>query len=168
MPTTAISAAGSAAASTATRPEDRIALHCEATSFDAASAQPLRVVALRIRGERILTGQALDLRPGVDGSAAMVGERLRRFVADRPLVGYFLDFSVAMAERLTGTPLPNERVEVSGLYYDRKVRSASKSAVDLRLDSLIRDLGLPVRAEDARGAALAAAMAWLTLTRDER
>ena len=81
-------------------------------------------------------------------------------------MGYYLDFSVAMAERLTGRPLAQERVEVSGLYYDRKIRNAVKHAVDLRLDSMIRDLDLPVRAEGAVGTALAVAMAWVRLTQE--
>lgn len=151
---------------TATPPVDRIALHCAATSYESETARPLRLVALPIRGNRILTGRALDLRPGA-ASPAATAERLRRVLGDRPLVGYFLDFSVAMAERLIGEPLSNERVEVSALYYARKVKVASKSAIDLRLDTLVRDLDLPVRADDARGTALAAAMAWLRLTQAE-
>ncbi|MCG5242755.1 DNA polymerase III [Azospirillum doebereinerae] len=147
---------------------ERVALHCEATSYDAATAEPLRIVALRIRGNRVLAGGALDLCPGVDGTPAEIAERLRRFLGDRPLVGYIVEFSAALVERLIGAPLRNERVEVSSLYYARKVRTVSKSAIDLRLDSLIRDLDLPVRAEDAHGAALAVAMAWLRLTQDER
>lgn len=147
--------------------DERVAIHCEATSYDAATAVPRRFAALRIRGDRILTGGGLILGPD-DLSDPQAGARLRRFLGDRPLVGYFLDFSAAMAERLVGEPLPNERVEVSGLYYDRKVRTLSKSAVDLRLESMIQDLDLPVLADDARGKALAAAMAWLRLTAPER
>lgn len=152
---------------TAMPPVDRIALHCEATSYDAETARPLRLVALPIRGNRILTGRALDLRPGA-ASPTVTAQRLRRILGDRPLVGYFLDFSVALAERLIGEPLTNERIEVSALYYARKVKVASKSAIDLRLDALIQDLDLPVRADGARGTALAAAMAWLRLTQAER
>jgi DNA polymerase III subunit epsilon len=143
---------------------ERVALHCDATSYDMASAEPLLLVALRVRGNRILTGGALVLRREEDGFPTDAGERLRRFLGPRPLIGYFLDFSAAMVERLIGAPLLNERIEVSGLYYDRKVRTLSKNAVDLRLGSLIQDLDLPVRADDARGTALAAAMAWLRLT----
>ncbi|MBP2299997.1 DNA polymerase III [Azospirillum picis] len=147
---------------------ERVAIHCEATSYDPAVAQPLAVAAIRIRGNRILTGSALRLHPGSDCGLGEAGDLLRAFIGDRPLVGYFLDFSAAMAERLNGRPLANERVEVSALYYARKIRTASKQAVDLRLDSLIRDLDLPVRADDAFGTALAAAMAWLRLTQDGR
>ncbi len=145
---------------------ERVALHCEATSFDPEAARPLAFAAIRIRGPRILAGSALLLHPGSDSGVAEAGDRLQAFIGDRPLVGYYLDFSVAMAERLTGRPLAQERVEVSGLYYDRKIRNAVKHAVDLRLDSMIRDLDLPVRAEGAVGTALAVAMAWVRLTQE--
>ncbi|WP_298380168.1 DNA polymerase III [Azospirillum sp.] len=165
MPTDSTPAsAQSSAKADATARLERVALHCDATSYDAASAEPLLLAALRVRGNRVLTSGALVLRREEDGFPTDAGERLRRFIGPRPLIGYFLDFSAAMVERLIGGPLANERIEVSGLYYDRKVRSLSKSAVDLRLDSLIQDLDLPVRADDARGTALAAAMAWLRLT----
>ncbi|BAI70793.1 hypothetical protein AZL_001550 [Azospirillum sp. B510] len=147
---------------------EHVAIHCEATSFDPGTARPVAVAAIRIRGFRILTGGALLLHPGGDIGVAEAGDRLHAFIGGRPLVGYYLDFSVALAERLTGRPLPDERAEVSSLYYDRKIRSLSKQAVDLRLDSLIRDLDLPVRPGGAFGTALAAAMAWLRLTQDGR
>ncbi|MFD1626452.1 DNA polymerase III [Azospirillum griseum] len=143
---------------------ERVAIHCDATSFDAARAEPLRIAAVRLRGNRILTGSALILRAGEDGFPADAGARLAAFLGDRPLIGYFLDFSATLVERLIGAPLSNERIEVSGLYYDRKIKTALKHAVDLRLDRMIADLDLPVRADDARGTALAAAMAWLRLT----
>lgn len=144
--------------------EERVAIHCDATSFDATRAEPLRIAAIRLRGHRILTGSALILHAEEDGFPADAGARLAAFLGDRPLIGYFLDFSATLAERLIGAPLPNERIEVSGLYYDRKIKTALKHAVDLRLDRMIADLDLPVRADDAQGTALAAAMAWLRLT----
>ncbi|PWC36425.1 DNA polymerase III [Azospirillum sp. TSO35-2] len=147
---------------------ERVAIHCEATGYDPEVAELRQIVAIRIRGNRILTGSALRLWPGCDTGVGEAGDLLRAFIGDRPLVGYFLDFSAAMAERLIGSPLPNERIEVSSLYYDRKIKAASKHAVDLRLDSLVRDLDLPVRPDGAFGVALAAAMAWLRLTQEGR
>lgn len=147
---------------------ERVAIHCEATSFDPEAATPLAFAAIRIRGPRILTGSALLLHPGSDTGLAEAGNRLRAFIGDRPLVGYYLDFSITMAERLTGRPLSDERTEVSSLYYARKIRSMTKQAVDLRLDSMIHDLDLPVRPDGAFGIALTAAMAWLRLTQDVR
>lgn len=144
--------------------EERVALHCDATSYDAAHAEPLRIAALRIRGNRILTGSALTLQAADGGFPTDAGAQLAAFLGDRPLVGYFLDFSATLVERLIGAPLANERIEVSGLYYDQKIRTALKSAVDLRLDRMIEDLELPVHADNAQSTALAAAMAWLRLT----
>lgn len=151
---------------------ERVAIHCEATSYDKATADLRSVAALRIRGPRILASQRLILsfwptEPAEPGLA-----RLLRFIGNRPLVGYYLDFTVAMIDRLvqpmTGTPLPNATVEVSSLYYARKARIPGKNAVDLRLDSILRDLDLPARAgDDAYAHALAAAMVCLRLESQE-
>ena len=52
--------------------------------------------------------------------------QLLRFIGSRPLVGYYLEFDVAMIERVLrpwlGIGLPNERIEVSALYYDHRFR----------------------------------------------
>jgi DNA polymerase-3 subunit epsilon len=80
------------------------------------------------------------------------------------LVGYFLEFDIAMLNRLVqpviGIPLPNAQIEVSGLYYDHKYRQNPDAHIDLRLATLMNDLGLPQRAahnpvNDATMAALA-------------
>ena len=78
---------------------ERVAIHCEATGFDQEAARPLSFAAIRIRGPRILAGSALRLYPGSDTGMAEAGDRLHAFIGDRPLIGYYLDFSVAMAER---------------------------------------------------------------------
>lgn len=142
-----------------------LALHCEATSFDAATAAPRVIAALPIRGNRILTSQALVIAMGHGRETAEAVERLRVLIEGRTLVGYYLDFSATLVERLLGTPLSNPRVEVSELFYAHKTRLPGKYAVDLRLDRLVEDLALPVRpAGDAYGTALTAALAYLKLT----
>jgi DNA polymerase III subunit epsilon len=94
---------------------------------------------------------------------------LLRFIGSRPLVGYYLDFDLAMIDkhvrRLLGVGLPNRRIEVSSLYYERKYGDAPPGAqVDLRLDSILVDLGLPsVDRHDAYSDALMTAMIYLTL-----
>lgn len=149
----------------APEPEERIAIHCEATSFDAATAAPRVIAALPMRGNRILTSQALLVTLGHGRETAEAVERLRALIGQRPLVGYFLDFTATLVERLLGTPLPNPRIEVSALFYEHKTRARGKYAVDLRLDRLVEELDLPVRPSgDAYGTALAAALACLRLT----
>ncbi|MDQ2106272.1 3'-5' exonuclease family protein [Azospirillum isscasi] len=147
---------------------ERVAIHCEATSFDAATADLRSVAALRIRGARILTSQRLVLGFWPTEPAEPALSRLLAFIGNRPLIGYYLDFTVAMLDRLVqptvGMALPNQRIEVSSLYYGRKSKLPGKYAVDLRLDSILRDLDLPPRVgDDACAGALAAAMVYLRL-----
>lgn len=147
---------------------ERVAIHCEATSYDKATADLRSVAAVRIRGTRILASQRLALSFWPTEPAEPALARLLRFIGNRPLVGYYLDFTVAMLDRLVqpmiGIPLPNETVEVSSLYYVRKAKIPGKNAVDLRLDSILRDLDLPPRTgDDAYAHALAAAMVCLRL-----
>ena len=86
------------------------------------------------------------------------------FIGSRSLVGYYLEFDVALINRLVhpviGIPLPNEQIEVSGLYYDHKYKQNPNAHIDLRLATMMTDLGLPERqahnpVNDATMAALA-------------
>lgn len=153
----------------ATEPAELVALHIDATSFDAAEAEPRGVAAIRIRGPRILTGSRHTATFAAGAPAGTALAALRAFVGERPLVGYYLDFTVAVLDRALGAsgqpPLPPvRRIEVSSLYYDRKSRVPGKSAVDLRLDTILRDLDLPAReGETAFPTALAAALVYRRL-----
>lgn len=146
-----------------------VALHCEATSFDAARADLRTVAVIRIRGPRILSSGRLVLSFWPTEPPEPALGRLLHHIGSRPLVGYYLDFSVAVLNRavrpMAGIDLPNRLIEVSSLYYDRKIRTAAKSAIDLRLDAILRDLDLPPRdGDDAACTALAAALVYRTLT----
>ena len=94
---------------------------------------------------------------------------LLRFIGGRPLVGYYLDFDVAMlnkhVRRFLGVDLPNPRIETSALYYERKYGDAPPGTqVDLSFASLLDDLKLPMLdRHDAYSDALMTAMAYLAL-----
>ncbi|WP_158046994.1 3'-5' exonuclease [Skermanella pratensis] len=134
---------------------ESVALAVGASSFDAEHADLLEVVAIPIRGNRLLTSQRLHLKvgPSAPDSASPDQEQaaleLLRFVGARPLVGYFLTFAVALIDRLVkpriGVQTPNSVVEVSGLYYDHHRPSAGRPTADLRFDAILRDLDLPER-----------------------
>jgi len=95
------------------------------------------------------------------------------FIGSRPLVGYYLEFDVAMINRvlfpILGMGLPQGQIEVSGLYYDYKYRQLPVAqrdhpTIDLRFDTLMRDLDLPAwPAHDALNDAVMAALAFLKL-----
>ena len=101
-------------------------------------------------------------------------KRLMHFIGSRPLVGYYLAFDIAMLNRalfpLLGQGLPQAKIEVSSLYYDYKFRQLSAyqqqetPSIDLRFESLMKDLNLPVReAHDALNDAVMAALAFIKL-----
>jgi DNA polymerase-3 subunit epsilon len=113
-----------------------------------------------------------DVAQGLPIDEAM--KQLMRFIGSRPLVGYFLQFDVTMLNRaiwpILGQGLPQPKIEVSSLYYDYKykqldrIRHLDNDDIDLRFDTLMRDLDLPQReAHDALNDAVMAALAFIKL-----
>lgn len=134
---------------------ESVALAVGASSFDAEHADLLEVVAIPIRGNRLLASRRLHLRtgPSAPDAASRDQERaaldLLRFVGARPLVGYYLTFAVALIDRLVkpriGVQVPNPMIEVSSLYYDHHRPTAGRPEPDLRFDAILRHLDLPER-----------------------
>lgn len=147
---------------------EQVAIACEATSYDPAKAELRALAAVRIRGNRILASRrlAVSFWPTEPPEPAL-GQFLR-MIGNRPLVGYYLDFTVGLIDRavqpMIGTTLPNPRIEVSSLYYESRLKVPGKNALDLRLDAILAALDLPERAaDDAAANALAAAMVYLRM-----
>lgn len=157
-------------------PDEWVALDCETTGLDPRSDEIVSIGAVRIVGRSIRCSERLELlvRPnrGVSGASARVHRlrerdlvdalplrealaRLLHFIGSRPLVGYYLEFDVAMIERALrpwlGIGLPQQRIEVSQVYHDHKFRQLPPYAqqgnvrIDLRLASMMADLELPMR-----------------------
>ncbi len=169
---------------------EAVSIDCETTGLSARNDDIVTVAAVRIRGSRILASERFEatVKPKVPLKPdAIKVHRLReqdiahgrtmeealpdllRFIGSRPLVGFYLEFDVAMLDkhvrRMLGVGLPNERIEVSGAYYDLKYGDAPPGVeVDLRFTSILRDLGLPALDQhDAYSDALMTAMIYLTL-----
>ena len=172
-----------------------VALDCETTGLDIQRDQIISIGAVRIVGNRLLTSQRLELlvRPeralradsvrvhrlresdvaqGIDPAQAM--RRLLAFVGSRPLVGYFLEFDVAMLNReiwpMLGVRLPQPKIEVSAMYYDYKNRQLPAhqrgGTIDLRFATMMNSLDLPLRdAHDALNDAVMAGLAFIKLRR---
>jgi DNA polymerase-3 subunit epsilon len=111
-----------------------------------------------------------DLAQGLDVEQAM--HRLLAFIGSRPLVGYYLEFDVAMLNRvmwpMLGIPMPQKKIEVSAMYYDYKNRRLPAhergGTIDLRFATMMGDLELPLRGEhDALSDAVMAGLAFLKL-----
>ncbi len=174
-------------------PDEWVALDCETTGLNVASDQIISIGAVRIVGDRLLTSQRLEMlvrpsRPISDASVRVHGlrsqdvaggldpddamMRLMHFIGSRPLVGYYLEFDLAMINRaifpLLGMGLPQPRIEVSALFYDHQQRQLPLAqrggTVDLRFATLMHTLDLPLRgAHDALSDAVMAGLAFIKL-----
>ena len=170
--------------------DELVSVDCETTGLDVKTAEILSIGAIRLKGDVLETSErldilvqpegplsektvtihhlrAVDLARGLPWNEAI--ERFLDFLGPRPLVGYFLEFDVAMlnkyVRRRIGCPLPNRQVEVSRLYYDwRQPQVPPGANIDLRFETIRERLELPRRAEhDAFNDALITAMMYLRL-----
>lgn len=172
-----------------------VALDCETTGLNVRRDEIISIGAVRIVGNRLLTSERLELlvRPERALKAENVrvhglrttdvahglepGQALRKlleFIGSRTLVGYYLEFDVAMLNRevvrMLGVRLPQPKVEVSALYYDFKNRQLPPhergGRIDLRFATMMNDLGLPLlAAHDALNDAVMAGLAFVKLQR---
>ncbi|MGL5360104.1 MAG: 3'-5' exonuclease [Shewanella sp.] len=167
-----------------------VALDFETTSLNPQQAEIVSIGAVRIVGNRLLTGQALSLTvqppASLSGhSVAIHGLRhvdlaqglkledalrqLLSFIGPRPIVGYHIAYDLKIlnlaCQRLWGLTLPNRGIEVSQLYHDRLYQRYPDGVIDLHLASICQHLGLPqLPLHDALGDATTAALIYLSLT----
>jgi DNA polymerase III subunit epsilon len=171
-------------------PGEVVSIDCETTGLDRKRDEIISIAAIKIRGDRILSSQTFHavVRPRCPISAEAIkihGLReadvanacpirdilpdLLHFIGGRPLVGYYIDFDIAMLENhvleFIGVQLPNPRIEVSGIYYERKYGDAPPGTqIDLTFAQILRDLKLPLfNQHDAYSDALMTAMIYVGL-----
>ena len=172
-----------------------VTLDCETTGLDVRRDKIVSIGAVRIVGNRLLTSQRLELLVRPDSAMKADSVRVHRlrqsdvaqglapeqamrrlldFIGSRPLVGYFLEFDVALLNReiwpMLGVRLPQRKIEVSAMYYDFKNRQLPAHQrggdIDLRFATMMNDLGLPLRdAHDAINDAVMAGLAFVKLRR---
>ena len=172
-----------------------VSLDCETTGLNVRTDEIISVGAVRIVGNRIMTSERFEVlvRPerGVSPESVRIHrlrerdvaqglpieeamKQLMHFIGSRPLVGYYLEFDVAMLNRaifpLLGQGLPQPKIEVSALYYNYKLKQLppyqqqASVDIDLRFNTLMQDLDLPLRdAHDALNDAVMAGLAFIKL-----
>lgn len=149
--------------------DEAISIDCETTGFDPWVDDIVSVAAIPIVGKRILTSEAYRavIRPNADLRAesikvhqlrrqdvehgremADVLPELLRFIGNRPLVGYWIDFDVRMLNKhvlkMLNIRLPNDQIDVCTLYHERKYGNAPPGTqLDLRYAAIMEDLKLP-------------------------
>jgi DNA polymerase-3 subunit epsilon len=122
----------------------------------------IAAAAIKVHGLREI--DVCNARPMIE-----IMPDLLRFIGGRPLIGYYIDFDIAMLNNdvaeLLGIHLPNPRIEVSGMYYERKYGDAPPGTqIDLTFANILRDLNLPLfNQHDAFSDALMTAMIYVNL-----
>lgn len=166
-----------------------VVFDCETTGLSPKKDDIISIGAVKVKDNRILTDEALhlyvkqekqinhesitihqirhcDLEDAIPIEEAI--EKFLYFIGSRTLVGYYLEFDVAMINKYTkpiiGVTLPNKQEEVSAIYYDKKISAIPQGNIDLRFDTIIHDLSLPtLQAHDALNDAVMTAMIYLKL-----
>lgn len=171
-------------------PDEAVAFDCETTGLDVAKDDIIAIAAVLIKGDRIVMSERFEALVKPETAIkpdAMKIHKLREadvenlqpvrkilkdflyFIGSRPLVGYYLEFDMNMIDKhvlpFIQIGLPNKRIEVSNLYYERKYGNAPPgTSIDLRFVSILKDLGLPnLGQHDALSDAVMTAMIYIIL-----
>ena len=169
--------------------DEVVVFDTETTGLDPKNDEVVSIGAVKVKGNRIVTSETFELflkttkaiskesieihgiRPcdldyAIDPKEG-IGKFLE-FIGPRPLVGYYLEFDVAMINRYVkpwlGITLPNRQIEVSGLYFDKKTALIPQGNIDLRFDRILEDLNLPAMGKhNAVNDAIMTAMIYIKL-----
>lgn len=171
-------------------PEDEyVCLDCETTGLNPKKDEILSIGAVIIKKNKVLMRKTLnifvkpsknvteesikihhirpiDLENAVDPKEAIL--ELLEFIGNKPIVGYYIKFDIAMISKYTkqiiGIALPNESIEVSSMYFKTKKRSSDYEFVDLKFDTIMKELDIPeLGKHDALNDAIMTSMIFLKL-----
>lgn len=174
--------------------DEVVVFDTETTGLNVKKDEILSIGAVKVKGNTILTSQTFELflKPSSQISQKSITihrirpcdlenamephkalEAFLHFIGPRPLVGYYLEFDTAMIEKYTkpwlGISLPNKRIEISGLYFDKKTPLIPQGGIDLRFDTILRELKLPAMGKhNAVNDAIMTAMIYLKLLSTDR
>jgi len=175
-------------------PDDEFIVYdTETTGLNPKEDEILSIGAVKIKGNKILTSQTFevylkntkeissksieihgirecDLQNATDVESGV--KDFLRFIGSRPLIGYYLEFDVAMINKyikpMLGITLPNKMLEVSEIYFDKTVALIPQGNIDLRFDTILKNCGVPdMGAHNAVNDAIMTAMIYLKLTTDK-
>jgi len=170
-------------------PNEYVCLDCETSGLNPKKDEILSIGAVHIKENKILMRKTfniflkpskninpesikihhirpIDLKNGINPQDAIY--QLLEFIGSRPIVGYYIKFDVAIISKYTkefiGIKLPNETIEVSSLYYKIRKRSTGYEFIDLRFDTILKNLDIPTLGKhDALNDAIMTSMMFLKL-----
>jgi len=169
--------------------DEIVVFDTETTGLNPKKDEILSIGAVKIKANKILTSKLFEvylqpsgliskksieihgIRPCDLDHALTPEEGIKKFIdftGNRPLVGYYLEFDVAMINRYLkqwlGIKLPNHKTEISGLYYDLKIGHIPQGHVDLRFETIMKALDIPNMGQhNAVNDAIMTAMIYLKL-----
>lgn len=173
--------------------EELVALAVQDTGDEARLAEPLVIAAVRLRGDRVLTSESLELRlarssgldvetlrrhglRGIDLADGMAMDRalasLLDFIGNRPLVSWRLDRELAVINRQLrfhlGFELPNAGIDLAQRYQRRQRHHHPQLEPLAPFARAAERLGVPVMGRhSALGTAVTTALMHLRLGRDD-
>jgi len=174
--------------------DEVVVFDCETTGLKPKIDDIISIGAVKVKGNKILTNEAIHLFVKQEkqinhesitihqirhcdlDEAISIEEAIEQFlyyIGNRKLVGYYLEFDVAMINKyikpMFGITLPNKQEEVSAIYYDKKISTIPQGNIDLRFDTILEDLALPkLQAHDALNDAVMTAMMYLKLKKKKK
>ncbi len=169
--------------------DEYVCLDCETTGLNPRKDEILSIGAVIIKENKVLMRKTLnifvkpsqnvteesikihhirpiDLENAIEPKKAIF--ELLEFIGNRPIVGYYIKFDVAMISKYTkqyiGVPLPNRQVEVSSMYFKTRKRNSEYEFVDLKFDTIMKELDIPeLGKHDALNDAIMTSMIFLKL-----
>ncbi|NPA73256.1 MAG: 3'-5' exonuclease [Epsilonproteobacteria bacterium] len=171
--------------------DEVVAVDIESTGLNYKKDEILSIGAVKIKGNKILINESFeifckpkkkiseesikihhirpcDIQNGIDIQEAIL--KLLDFIEGRAILGYYIKFDYEMiskyAKSLIGCKLPNKTIELSSMYYKRKKKSSAYDFIDLKFDTILKELDLPkLGKHDALNDAIMSAMMYLKLKR---
>ena len=173
--------------------DEYVVFDTETTGLNPKEDEILSIGAVKIKGNKILTSQtfevylknlkeinsksieihgirACDLHNARDSSEAI--KEFLKFIGSRPLIGYYLEFDVAMVNKyikpMLGITLPNKMIEVSEIYFEKEITLIPQGNIDLRFDTILKNYDIPnMGVHNAVNDAIMTAMIYLKLTKEK-
>ena len=167
--------------------DEYVCLDCETTGLNPRKDEILSIGAVIIKDNKVLMRKTLnifvkpsqnvnvesikihhirpiDLENAIEPQEAIY--ELLEFIGSRAIVGYYIKFDIAMISKYTkkmiGINLPNPSIEVSSMYYKTKKRSSDYEFVDLKFDTIMKELDIPTLGKhDALNDAIMTSMIFL-------